>query len=433
MVDRQDIDALLVSALYGELTPADEARLSQHLESHPTDRTVLDDLTRARAAVRDSRIFELQLEPPQAISALLLQEAARRAPRKIVDESKPSWFARLVNSFIAHPAMAAAASLVLVVGVAGTMYLRHGDSQIAERTVTTQKQDEGGVATVTATERAVPPTAAPAAPAAQPPMEIAEGADGDGTRKELAKGTASTGQGSAAYGVRLDDNSVTANRRMTDPKAEPKPRLERQRQVDKPRDGLIVNGTVRQPKDLGENEAKQAARNDASGDMVAAGPGGGGGAMAPSTPTTGFADAKAQAPAHAAAKPDNKLADTRPAQPVTPAPAPPPPPPAAARTADDKNAEAKKEVDDLEKWARGELGKARAYAKSAKCPDAAKTALGISIRAPEFYAQNVADDRDLKSCRSYIEAEREKDSERRAKSRPAKKASPAEADMKANQ
>src|SRR5215468_7668878 len=113
MVDRQDIDALLVGALYGELTPADEARLSQHLESHPTDRTVLDDLTRARAAVRDSRIFEAQLEPPQAISALLLQEAARRAPRK-VDESKPSWFARFVHSFVAHPAMAAAASLVLV-------------------------------------------------------------------------------------------------------------------------------------------------------------------------------------------------------------------------------------------------------------------------------------------------------------------------------
>ena len=38
MVDRQDIDALLVGALYGELTPADEARLAAHLESHPGDR-----------------------------------------------------------------------------------------------------------------------------------------------------------------------------------------------------------------------------------------------------------------------------------------------------------------------------------------------------------------------------------------------------------
>ena len=40
MVD-QELDALLVGALYGELGPADEARLAAHLESHPTDRTAL--------------------------------------------------------------------------------------------------------------------------------------------------------------------------------------------------------------------------------------------------------------------------------------------------------------------------------------------------------------------------------------------------------
>ncbi|HEY5949504.1 MAG TPA: hypothetical protein VIV40_28615, partial [Kofleriaceae bacterium] len=77
-MDRQDIDALLIGALYGELTPADEARLALHLDSHPTDRGALDDLKSARQAVRESRIFELQLEPPQALSALLLQEAHRR-------------------------------------------------------------------------------------------------------------------------------------------------------------------------------------------------------------------------------------------------------------------------------------------------------------------------------------------------------------------
>ena len=79
MDDRIDIDALLIGALYGELTPADEARLTAHLESHPADRTALADLTRTRAAVRESRILAVQLEPPQSVSALLLQEAARRA------------------------------------------------------------------------------------------------------------------------------------------------------------------------------------------------------------------------------------------------------------------------------------------------------------------------------------------------------------------
>ena len=32
--------------------------------------------------MRESRIFQVQLDPPQAVSALLLQEAARRAPRR---------------------------------------------------------------------------------------------------------------------------------------------------------------------------------------------------------------------------------------------------------------------------------------------------------------------------------------------------------------
>src|SRR6185312_6971926 len=128
-MDRQDIDALLIGALYGELTPADEARLSEHLESHPADKTALDDLKSARERVRASRIFEAQTEPPQAISAVLLQEAARRAPRKaaVSDGERESWFQRFVKSFMAHPAMAAAAMLVVVVGVAGTLYVKNGD------------------------------------------------------------------------------------------------------------------------------------------------------------------------------------------------------------------------------------------------------------------------------------------------------------------
>src|SRR4051812_22216662 len=104
MVDRTDIDALLISALYGELTPADEARLTTHLESHPADRSALADLTQTRAAVRDSRLFAVQLEPPQAVSAMLLREAARRAPR--VEREDGSWFLRLLRSLTAHPAMA---------------------------------------------------------------------------------------------------------------------------------------------------------------------------------------------------------------------------------------------------------------------------------------------------------------------------------------
>src|SRR4051794_39936067 len=101
MVDRLDIDALLIGALYSELTPAEAARLSAHLESHPGDRVALDDLKSARLAVRESRILDTQLEPPQAVSAMLLQEAARRAPRRVRAEDgdeKVGWFYRFTQS-----------------------------------------------------------------------------------------------------------------------------------------------------------------------------------------------------------------------------------------------------------------------------------------------------------------------------------------------
>src|SRR5687768_13725280 len=105
MVDRQDIDALLIGSLYGELSSAEEARLTAHLESHPADRTALANLTHAREVVRESRILQHQFEPPQSISALLMQEAARRAPKP---REEASWFQRFMRPFMTHPAMAAA-------------------------------------------------------------------------------------------------------------------------------------------------------------------------------------------------------------------------------------------------------------------------------------------------------------------------------------
>jgi hypothetical protein len=150
-MDRQDIDALLIGALYGELTPSDEARLTAHLDSHPTDRGALDDLKSARQAVRESRIFDLQLDPPQSVSALLLQEAHRRAPKRVVArEEQEGWFYRFTRMFLAHPAMAAAAMLVLVVGVAGTLYMRKGE-QFAQPEIAQPTLDQKSEADVAAT------------------------------------------------------------------------------------------------------------------------------------------------------------------------------------------------------------------------------------------------------------------------------------------
>jgi hypothetical protein len=188
MADRTDIDALLIGALYGELTPADEARLTAHLESHPADRTALDDMARTRAAVRESRILAFQLEPPHAVSALLLQEASRRAPRSR-DREATSWFQRFVRSFAAHPAMAAAATVVLVAGIAGSLYLHRVDQFAAS---------EPPAATAPAVEPA-PPTSNAAADPATPPANKPD--NEPRAPQEIATAPA----GSAGYRVNLDE------------------------------------------------------------------------------------------------------------------------------------------------------------------------------------------------------------------------------------
>ena len=139
MLERQEIDALLISSLYGELTPTEETRLASHLEAHPSDKMALAALTSTREAVRSSRILQVQLDPPQQISARLLQEAARRAPKPVESEG---WFARLSRSFMAHPAMAAAAMLVVVVGVTTLVKNRKGD-QFAESSAPVASQSLG--------------------------------------------------------------------------------------------------------------------------------------------------------------------------------------------------------------------------------------------------------------------------------------------------
>jgi hypothetical protein len=72
-------------------------------------------------------------------------------------------------------------------------------------------------------------------------------------------------------------------------------------------------------------------------------------------------------------------------------------------------------------WAKGEHARAVALAQKGECTAAAKLALGVSSRASDYYAQYMATDRALKQCAQYINAERDKDAERSAKSRAQKR------------
>ena len=160
MQDRQDIDALLMGALYGELSPAETARLDEHLSAHPQDRLALEGLTRAREAIRDSHVLTFQLDPPAAVSALLLQEAARRAPAPRTE--KKSALARFFAGFVAvtrHPAMAAAAVVVLVLGVASTVYLQNDAEMMNEsRVASGENAAPSAGAAPSATPSLTPPT-----------------------------------------------------------------------------------------------------------------------------------------------------------------------------------------------------------------------------------------------------------------------------------
>lgn len=407
MVDRTDIDALLIGALYGELTPADEPRLTAHLESHPADRTALADLTRTRAAVRDSRLFAVQLEPPPSVSAMLVREAARRAPRV---EREDGWFQRFVRAFSAHPAMAAAAMLVLVVGVASTLYLRNGNPyagpQAAQQEVATErmKADNAQVAAAPVAEPAPAPAAAPAAaPTPAPaPATIAPAAD---------PAAVTTGQGAGSgYGVDLAekqqlarDEGAPADRKTAELRkdlgfAAPKKPIA----VAK-KGGIELRTPAPEPKELEQADGVRAQRGSG---LVA--------------PVGGVANTKPRPAADDRAD-DSDMAKLKVEAPAKAAPPPPAAPavqaapsPSAESRAADKNVDA-----ELEK----QHAQIVALVNANRCRDAAAVAVAIYNRAPDYYASAIATDRDIKPCLAYVTAERQRVDQLRA----AKRANAAEA------
>jgi hypothetical protein len=461
MVERQDIDALLIGSLYGELSSADEARLQAHLESHPADRTALDRLTHARDAVRRSRILEVQLEPPQAVSALLMQEAARRAPAKA--EGRESWFVRLRRSFLMHPAMAAAAMLVVVLGVAGTLYVRKGD-HFASPEVAADRMERAGAGSAAA------PTAAATGTTATP-----EGIASDGTA-ELAKREADAPPSPAvaqatpsprldntarqtdtkdAYRVGLAEESMRAKEGQAKgdaAKADPAPAPETAAMPDakqakksaeadrragpSPRLEVSTPG-ARAPKDLDE-----AADGRFATPPPVAEP-------APDTAVRGFTQADPR-PAGRRVDAPTKAPGAKTPEPTTAAPPPPPPPaPNSMRDADDAGGKLRQapgagtasggfggaatggedkiaapEADSA--WAKDQHSRLVTQVRAGRCNDAASTAVSLSSRAPAYYQQNVETDRAVKACLPLINAMREREAERLQRARPASKA-PAEA------
>jgi hypothetical protein len=420
MVDRQDIDALLIGSLYGELSSTEEARLTAHLDSHPADRTALANLSHAREVIRESRLLQVQFDPPQSISALLMQEAARRAPKP---REEASWFQRFMRSFMTHPAMAAAAMLVLIVGVAGTVYMRKGD-HFAKQTA----DDRASFAPTVAPSTEQQPSAAP-----EPARGLAGG--------EL--GNAGSAASRDDYRVGLDDEALKqaedkvvgadSDRRPTDSpttietkknkkgdalafeaKRRDQAKLSKEDDATPQLDGTGNRGmqVAKEPVVAKSPVAKTAPKPAKPASRLEVSTPSQGPKDFESTATKrGFEDVKKPADSVATGAAGAGRAPVADPKPGT---APPPPPPAAAVEEKEKQEKA----DPIVTWAKERHGKVIAAVRAGKCETAASIAVDISNRAPAYYASNVENDRTIKPCMQYITAQREKEAERvqRAKS-----------------
>ena len=430
MAERTDLDALLISALYGELAPADEARLAAHLESHPADRAALADLTHTRDAVRASRLFAVQLEPPQSVSARLLQEAARSAPRPAGrSDEAGGWFQRFTRAFIAHPAMATAATFVLVVGVAGTLYIRRGE------------------------QVGVPEAAAPAAASLPPARNYSQETDGQ-NRAQVATAPSPAQQAAGSDGYRVN-------------LAEAKPQHAAELRRDAPDGQADAPAIVAAPSAVPERRAplatKSAKKSGPSGIELRR--------PEPAEPAPKDFDDDARSPfggaamerdtkaAIGAATDKSKLAvrgagvgaGAPPARAPAPAPTAPPaatsgdvssgafvasdgaasapskpaskaaPRPASGRlattAAETQSAEPADDTTALLAWAQKQHDRVVALVKASNCSAAASAATEIYSRAPAYYAANVANDRAVKPCVSYIASDREREDRRLAAKR----------------
>jgi hypothetical protein len=118
-------DLVLVDLLYGELDGSARQRAEQRMREDDALAGELEALSRIRSIMRELP----DEEPPEVISTKLLHAAAAEVAgnRALAgDDDRPSVWERLRRLFMPlmmHPGLAAAASVILVGGVAGMLYL----------------------------------------------------------------------------------------------------------------------------------------------------------------------------------------------------------------------------------------------------------------------------------------------------------------------
>jgi len=118
-MDCKHVDALLMDYLYQELDPTQAEHVEAHLQVCTRCAGELSAYERTRATVRGLP----ELEPPSSIDELLLREATKAV--RLQPEPAPGFWQRVRESLrvmVLHPAMTAAVTLVLVLGVSFYIY-----------------------------------------------------------------------------------------------------------------------------------------------------------------------------------------------------------------------------------------------------------------------------------------------------------------------
>ncbi len=224
-----------------------------------------DSLDTNSEAVSDTELGEMQSlralfrelpeeEPSHAVSTSLLAMAAQHAPVPQAERRGLfAWLGDVLMPLMAHPGLAAAATLFLVVGVAGTLYVK-GNAKLAKPV---------------ATSSSPAPSAAPFVPSVPVEEAVADPGTvdvGESTAEALeAKDEAGYGYGDGKTGVRKNEDTKAPQTSKTKGRAE---RLDKN--SSGATSGLIGRGAKKKSKSAPAPSKPRARREAASSPQVQA-------------------------------------------------------------------------------------------------------------------------------------------------------------------
>jgi hypothetical protein len=400
------MDELMMDWLYDELDPSSSARASEHVDGCARCSAEVGALRRTRAAFRDLS----DVEPPPAVSAILLHEAALRSPAAAAaappraTDSPPIWI-RLrdwLRPLALHPAATAMATLFLVAGVAGALYVRRGWNIGSPMPVPAASD---GSANVRRSAAATPAAAAPEPPSPGAPQN---------EEKNVAATGASEGQIEAENPV---ENAADRPAHRSDAPAAGLLEGDAEAQLRAATGAKDAGKKVARRKQSADEKMKAPAddlggdKGVADGDQVVQR------GLDPARPegapaevqggVGGAASASTASPSPSIASDDRGRLSR--AKKTSPPPDPKAKPDSAARA--------------LSREERGWLDlqeqKLAALARDKRCRAAAAIANDILDRNPDFYARRVRDSKLVAPCRTYVNGEQRRRAAVRAKSAPA--------------